>query len=142
MDTKQILLIDDDTNVREVVSACLRKLGDWDVCSTSAQAGLDTTQITKFDAVVLNVMTLDTPGIGMDEVELLQQLERASAAPLPPIILLTEKFYSINAKLLLKPRVVTAIANPFKPVSLIKQIAQAMNWGLQKREFLLSSDRA
>lgn len=55
--TKQILVIDDDSSIREVVSICLRTLGGWNVHKASTgHEGLVIAQTKAPDIIILDVM--------------------------------------------------------------------------------------
>lgn len=124
MTTKLILLVDNETNVREVVQACLQDLGGWDVQSVaSAQEGLDRAAAVQPDAIVLDI---SLPGI--DSFTFLQQLRANPVTQLIPVVLLTAKARWFSPQQLLPFGVAGAIAKPFNPISLTNEIADALGW--------------
>lgn len=130
MITKRILIIDDNIHVREVVATCLRKLGGWEVTSTSGSEGILKAQTEKFDAVVLNMMTLDQFAVGMNELMFLEQLQSGFSSL--PVVLLSANISLENKIIFSDLGVVIEISNPFDPTVLVQQIARAMNWDLSK----------
>lgn len=124
MTTKRILLIDDETNVREVVQACLNDLAGWDVLPVaSGQEGLEQALTVQPDAIVLDV---SMPG--MDGFAFLAQLRANPLTQSIPVVLLTAKAQWINPQQLRQLGVAEALAKPFNPVTLPQQIALALGW--------------
>lgn len=55
MNTKKILLIDEETHVREIVQLCLKDLGGWDVSTVNSPAeGLLMAAKNLPDAIILD----------------------------------------------------------------------------------------
>ncbi|KGF72210.1 hypothetical protein DO97_11205 [Neosynechococcus sphagnicola sy1] len=124
MTSKRILVVDDEEAIREVVAACLQRLGGWEVLTaTSGQEALQQASTEKPDAIVLDVMMPE-----MDGFAFLQQLRSNPETQPIPVVLLTANSYLPNPQLLPKLGVVLTISKPFLPIVLVKQIAQAMAW--------------
>jgi two-component system, chemotaxis family, response regulator PixG len=119
---KRVLVIDDDLNIREVVSMCLHKLKSWDVLAVgSAQEGLDEIQINSPDVIILDVMMP-----GMDGIAFLRKLRSNPSTKLIPVLLLTANRYLPDKDLLSELGVVETISKPFLPIDLVRQIDRAL----------------
>ncbi|WP_309738068.1 response regulator, partial [Chamaesiphon sp. OTE_20_metabat_361] len=120
--TKRVLVIDDDRNIREVVSMCLHKLKGWEVCAVSSgQEGLDRVLTSSPDAIVLDVMMPE-----MDGLAFLRQLRANTDRKSIPVILLTANRYLPDRDLLTELGVVETISKPFLPIDLVRQIDRAL----------------
>lgn len=127
MTTKLVLLVDDEAHVREVVEACLKDLGGWNVQSVaSGHEGLDKLAVVQPDAIVLDI---SMPG--MDGFMFLRQLRTNPLTQSIPVVLLTARARWFTLKQLQSFGVVGAIAKPFNSVSLTQEIAKNLGWNLQ-----------
>jgi two-component system, chemotaxis family, response regulator PixG len=119
---KQVLVVDDDRNIREVVSMCLHKLKGWDVLTAaSGQEGLDGVQTNSPDVIILDVMMPE-----MDGLAFLRKLRSNPNTKKIPVILLTANRYLPDKSLLTELGVVETISKPFLPVNLVRQIDKAL----------------
>jgi two-component system, chemotaxis family, response regulator PixG len=119
---KQVLVVDDDHNIREVVSMCLHKLKGWDVLTASSgQEGLDRVQSENPAVIILDVMMPE-----MDGLAFLRKLRSNPDTKLIPVILLTANRYLPDKKLLTELGVVETISKPFLPINLVRQIDLAL----------------
>ncbi len=119
---KQVLVVDDDRNIREVVSMCLHKLKGWDVLTASSgQEGLNDVQTNCPDVIILDVMMPE-----MDGLAFLRQLRSNPNTKQIPVILLTANRYLPDKSLLTELGVVETISKPFLPVNLVRQIDKAL----------------
>jgi two-component system, chemotaxis family, response regulator PixG len=119
---KQVLVVDDDHNIREVVSMCLHKLKGWDVLTASSgQEGLDRVRSENPAVIVLDVMMPE-----MDGLAFLRKLRSNPDTKLIPVILLTANRYLPDKKLLTELGVVETISKPFLPINLVRQIDLAL----------------
>ncbi len=119
---KQVLVVDDDRNIREVVSMCLHKLKGWDVLTAaSGQEGLNDVRINIPDVIILDVMMPE-----MDGLAFLRQLRSNPNTKQIPVILLTANRYLPDKSLLTELGVVETISKPFLPVNLVRQIDKAL----------------
>ncbi|HEY9608175.1 response regulator [Allocoleopsis sp.] len=128
MTTKLVLLVDNEANVREVVEACLKDLGGWDVLS-AASVGEDWNRLVavKPDAIVVDI---SIPG--MEGLAFLEQLKANPTTHSIPIVLLTPRGRWFTLKQLQSFGVVGAITKPFNPISLTNEIAKALGWSLEE----------
>jgi two-component system, chemotaxis family, response regulator PixG len=119
---KQVLVVDDDRNIREVVSMCLHKLKGWDVLTAaSGQEGLNGIQLKNPDVIILDVMMPE-----MDGLAFLRRLRSNPDTKQIPVILLTANRYLPDKALLTELGVVETISKPFLPVNLVRQIDKAL----------------
>jgi two-component system, chemotaxis family, response regulator PixG len=119
---KQVLVVDDDRNIREVVSMCLHKLKGWDVLTAaSGQEGLNGIEIKNPDVIILDVMMPE-----MDGLAFLRRLRSNPDTKKIPVILLTANRYLPDKSLLTELGVVETISKPFLPVNLVRQIDKAL----------------
>ena len=119
---KQVLVVDDDQNIREVVSMCLHKLKGWDVLTAaSGQEGLNGIEIKNPDVIILDVMMPE-----MDGLAFLRRLRSNPDTKQIPVILLTANRYLPDKSLLTELGVVETISKPFLPVNLVRQIDKVL----------------
>jgi CheY-like chemotaxis protein len=128
MTTKLVLLVDHEANVREVVEACLKDLGGWNVLSVASVGdGLNRLVAVQPDAIVLDISIS-----GIECLTFLQQLKANPTTHSIPIVLLTARARWFTLKQLQTFGVVGAIAKPFNPISLTNEIAKALGWSLEE----------
>jgi two-component system, chemotaxis family, response regulator PixG len=119
---KRVLIVDDDRNIREVVSMCLHKLKGWDILTAaSGQEGLIEIATTTPDAIVLDLMMPE-----MDGLAFLRQLRAQDATRIIPVILLTASRHIPTAQRLQELGVVDTISKPFLPIDLVRQIDRVL----------------
>jgi two-component system, chemotaxis family, response regulator PixG len=120
--SKRVLVVDDDRNIREVVSMCLHKLKGWDVLTaSSAQEGLNRVNIDRPDVIILDVMMPE-----MDGLAFLRKLRASGIPKTIPVVLLTANRYLPDKDLLTELGVVETISKPFLPIDLVRQIDRAL----------------
>jgi CheY-like chemotaxis protein len=121
---KQILLIDDETNLALVIQICLQKLGGWTVIvAESGAEGLRKAQTQQPDAILLDVMMPDLDGLAV--------MERLRANPSTqniPVILLTAKIQSAHQNEYAQLDIAGVLAKPFNPMELASQVATLLGW--------------
>lgn len=87
MAPKQILIIDDEDDIREVAQVSLEMMGHWAVLTAcSGQEGLMKAAAAQPDAILLDVMMPD-----MDGPSTFQHLQQTPALCHIPVILMTAK---------------------------------------------------
>ncbi len=119
---KRVLIVDDDRNIREVVSMCLHKLKGWDILTAaSGQEGLIEIATTTPDAIVLDLMMPE-----MDGLAFLRQLRAQDATRIIPVILLTASRNIPATRRLQELGVVETISKPFLPIDLVRQIDRVL----------------
>jgi two-component system, chemotaxis family, response regulator PixG len=119
---KQILVVDDDPNIREVVSMCLRKLKGWEVVTAaSAKEGLNIILTKSPDVIILDVMMPE-----MDGLAFLRQLRSNPVNKFTPVVLLTANRYLPDKDFLTELGVVEIVSKPFLPYNLVQYIDRAL----------------
>jgi CheY-like chemotaxis protein len=124
VDTKCILIIDDESDIREVAQMSLEMIGGWHVLtSESGQDGLQKAKADQPDAILLDVMLPD-----MDGPTTLQNLQADPSTSHIPVVFLTAKIQPSDRNRFTSLGVVAVIAKPFDPINLASQVAEALGW--------------
>jgi len=124
MKKKRILIIDDEHNIRFVVSICLEEFGAWEVLTTeSAKEGLILARTEQPDAILLDVMMPE-----MDGITVFNYLKSDPLTQTVPIIFMTAKVQSSELQELSSLGVAGIISKPFDPYTLIEQITELLQW--------------
>jgi DNA-binding response OmpR family regulator len=123
MTSKQILVIDDEDDIRQLIQACLEIMGGWEVLTaTSGNQGLILAQSSQPDAILLDVMMPD-----MDGLTTFQKLQANHTTKHIPVILLTARGRTNNEHLFNNLGVKGIISKPFNPQKLAVQVAAALS---------------
>jgi CheY-like chemotaxis protein len=124
MATKQILVIDDENDIREVAQVSLEMIGNWAVLTAcSGQEGLTKAEAEQPDAILLDVMMPD-----MDGPSTFQQLQKMPAICHIPVILVTAKVQASDQRRFAGLGVKGVITKPFDPLTLADQVAIILGW--------------
>ncbi|WP_017314137.1 response regulator [Mastigocladopsis repens] len=122
MTAKQILVIDDEDDIRKLIQTCLEIMGGWQVLSASSGSeGLLLAQATQPDAILLDVMMPD-----MDGPTTFQQLQANPTTQHIPVILLTARGRAADHHLFAGLGVTGVINKPFNPHKLADQVAATL----------------
>jgi len=123
MDTKSILIIDDDDDIREATQICLEVMGRWEVLKASNGVdGLNIAESENLDVILLDIMMP-----GMDGITILQRLQSNPKTQKIPIIILTAKAQSKDKKYFDKLNVISVITKPYDPMTISDQIFSALS---------------
>jgi CheY-like chemotaxis protein len=121
---KRILVIDDESYLRQMIQISLTTTTDWQVClASSGREGIVQAQTELPDAILLDVMMPD-----MDGLTVFSNLQADPITQKIPVILLTgiiqsgerQKYEALGFK--------AALSKPFEPLELATQIAQSLGW--------------
>ncbi|NET08062.1 MAG: response regulator [Merismopedia sp. SIO2A8] len=126
MNTKRILLIDDEETIQEVVQVGLALEANWEV--RTASSGLEGIAIAKTkppDAILLDVMMPD-----MDGISTFTKLKANSKTQSIPIIFLTAKTQIADEHQFKNLGIAGVIIKPFNSITLASQIAELLEWKL------------
>lgn len=127
---KSILLIDPDAEVREVLCLCLHDFGGWTVLpAMSPQEGLKKLATERPDAVLLDILIPEEA----DGLRLIRTLRNHPLGRSIPIVLITARARWFNSHQIHAMEVTGAIAKPFNPLTLPKQVAQLLHWTIEPR---------
>ncbi len=97
MTAKQILVIDDEDDIRKLIQTCLEIMGGWQVLTAkSGSEGLLLAQAAQPDAIILDVMMPE-----MDGKVTFQKLQENSLTKCIPVILLTARGHTTDQRLFL-----------------------------------------
>ncbi|OUL32878.1 two-component system response regulator [Nostoc sp. T09] len=119
---RRILIIEDEDDIREVAQLTLEAVGGWQVSTAaSASEGLAKAEVEQPDAILLDIMMPN-----MDGLATFKHLRANPATWHIPVILLTAK--PTNLDQFAQIGVTAAIAKPFNPMSLARQIATSLGW--------------
>ncbi|WP_373527667.1 response regulator [Nostoc sp.] len=123
MTSKQILVIDDEDDIRQLIQTCLEIMGGWEVLTaTSGNQGLILAQSSQPDAILLDIMMPD-----MDGLTTFQKLQANQTTKHIPVILLTARGRNNNERLFSNLGVKGIISKPFNPHKLAVQVAAALS---------------
>jgi CheY-like chemotaxis protein len=121
---RQILIVDDEADIRTVASVALGKVGGHDVLTCDSGAGaLEVARAQQPDAIVLDVMMP-----GMDGPATLAALHDDEATADIPVVFLTAKAQSADRAGLTALGAHGIITKPFDPLSLADELAAVLGW--------------
>jgi CheY-like chemotaxis protein len=124
VDTKCVLIVDDESDIREVAQVSLEMMGGWQVItSESGRDGLAKAKSAQPDVILLDVMLPD-----MDGPTTFQNLQADPETSHIPVIFLTAKIQPADRMRFNNLGVTAVIAKPFDPINLAGQVAEALGW--------------
>ncbi len=124
MTRRQILLIDDETDIQTVARIGLTLNTDWQVITAnSGEEGLEVAIATMPDAILLDVAMP-----GMDGLATIAALKENATTVHIPIIFLTAKAQASDRRRLYEAGASGVITKPFDPNILASQIAGFLAW--------------
>lgn len=124
IDSRRILVIDDEDGIGEIIRISLMVVAGWDVVTASSgQEGLKKALQETFDAILLDVMMPD-----LDGPATFQQLQVNPATQCIPVILLTAKASTEDYQELMALGVTGVITKPFAAQVLVDQIREILDW--------------
>jgi CheY-like chemotaxis protein len=120
---RNILVVDDEVDLRNLVQACLEIMGDWQVVTVgSGIEALKEVQNRQLDAILLDLMIPE-----MDGWTILQRLQSSDKTKQIPVVLLTAKGQSLETAQLNQLNVLGTIKKPFNPMKLADQIEDLLS---------------
>ncbi|MGB3239166.1 MAG: response regulator [Geitlerinemataceae cyanobacterium] len=124
MTIKKVLVIDDESDIREVAKLCLEINSNWEVIEAeSGKTGLALATAEKPDAILLDLMMPD-----MDGLATLEKLHENPITQNIPVILLTAKVQATQEERYQTLGISAILAKPFDPVNLAQRIARILKW--------------
>ena len=122
MASKQILIIDDEADIREATQICLEITGQWEVLKASnGPEGIAIAKTATPDAILLDIMMPE-----MDGLAILQKLQEHAETRKIPVIILTAKAQSSEQRQFSQLNVSSVIAKPYDSMTLSDQISTAL----------------
>ncbi len=121
---KQVLIVDDDDDIRDVVRVSLEEFGGWQtLAAASGFEGLQMAQTGDIDAILLDISMPD-----MDGFELCEALQANPTTQQIPIIVLTAKVLPRDRLRFAELDIAGMISKPFNPVTIWQQVAEILGW--------------
>ena len=121
---KQILIVDDDDDIRDVVRVSLEEFAGWrTIAAASGVEGLQIAQTTALDAILLDISMPD-----MDGFQMCEALQADPRTQHIPVIVLTAKVLSSDRQQLAALDIIGVIRKPFNPLTIWSQIAEILGW--------------
>lgn len=125
MPPRQILVIDDEDDIREVAKLSLQLTESWTVwIANGGAAGMALALSAEPDAILLDVMMPD-----MDGPSTLRVLQGQGVTKFIPVIFLTAKVQPADRQRFMQLGVRGVISKPFDPLTLGSQIKEMLSWG-------------
>ncbi len=122
--SKNILIVDDEADVRAIAQLGLEMGAGWHVLTASSgREALNLAATHQPDAILLDMMMPD-----MDGRATLNNLKANPLTELIPVILITAKAQSNNRDVFDGLDVTAIFAKPFRPLNLAQQISDALGW--------------
>lgn len=120
----QILVIEDNDDIREVAQISLEAVGGWEVVTAASGAdGLAKAGETRPDAILLDVMMPD-----MDGPSTLSRLRDQAVTADIPVVFLTAKAQPTEIQDLKNLGAVGLISKPFDPMTLPGEVSRLLGW--------------
>jgi CheY-like chemotaxis protein len=121
---KQILIVDDEEDVRAIATLGLQMGAGWEVLTASSGAeGIAIAAQHHPDAILLDLMMPN-----MDGRATLQHLKQQPATQSIPVILMTAKVQASEQNSFQDLDVAAIFTKPFRPLTLAQQIMDALTW--------------
>ena len=121
---RRILIIDDEDDIREIVSLSLELAAGWQVTTASSGAeGLAAAERERPDAILLDVMM---PGMdGPRTFEMLRSSQELSGIP---VVFLTAKAQAAEQRQLTAIGAAGVLAKPFDPLTFAADLSRTLGW--------------
>jgi len=122
--SKNILIIDDEQDLRELVQLSLNCFTDWQVSTAAMGAeGVQQAIAQSFDAILLDISMPD-----MDGFQVFEQLRTCATTQATPVILLTAKVQPNDRRRFLTMDIAGIITKPFASETIAADIAEILDW--------------
>lgn len=121
--SKNILIIDDEEDIREIAQMGLEMAANWQVITAnSGKEGLKIAANNQPEVILLDLMMPEWDG-----KQTLKQLKADRNTVNIPVILMTAKTQSVSLSELAELDLAGIIIKPFRPLELPKQIDKILN---------------
>lgn len=124
MATRRILVIDDESAIRQVVQVTFRVATSWEtLLADSCQVGMALAETEQPDAILLDVMMPE-----MDGITAFKKMQENPATSKIPTILLTAKAQASERERFSQLAIAGIITKPFKAQELVNQVRSILGW--------------
>jgi CheY-like chemotaxis protein len=122
--SKNILIIDDEQDLRELVQLSLNCFTDWQVnTAATGSEGVQQAIAQFFDVILLDISMPD-----MDGFQVFEQLRTCAKTQKTPVILLTAKVQPNDRRRFLTMDIAGIITKPFASETIAVDIAEILDW--------------
>ena len=121
---RQVLIIDDEDDIREVAALSLEATAGWTISTAcSGREGLAAAAAKRPDAILMDVMMPE-----MDGPTTFKQMQANPATAGIPVVLLTAKVQGVDQRRFAGLGVAAVLFKPFDPLTLAQQIRDVLGW--------------
>jgi CheY-like chemotaxis protein len=124
MERRHLLIVDDESDIREIAGVSLEAVGGYEV--TTARSGSEAIEKAvseRPDAILLDVMMPE-----MDGPTTFGRLQGDPATREIPVVLLTAKVQAADRARFDRLGVAAVLSKPFDPMTLSDQVADVLGW--------------
>ncbi len=126
--TRQVLIIDDDEDIREVAKMALEATTTWGVRALAdGPSGLEAARADPPDAILLDYMMP-----GMDGLTALGELKKNDSTRHVPVVVFTAKSEPGLAQRLHDAGAIGHVVKPFDPMSLAEKLEGLLGWNRER----------
>lgn len=122
--SKRILIIDDEDDIREVVQVSIEEFGGWQ--TLTAASGLEGVAIARSevpDAILLDVSMPD-----FDGYQVFEALQQETNTQTIPVIFLTAKVLPSDRQRFASLQIAGVITKPFDPMQIWREVGAILGW--------------
>jgi len=121
---RDILIIDDEDDIREVAQLSLESIAGWQVSTARSGAeGIERARAEKPDAILMDVMMP-----AMDGPTTFREMQKLPETADIPVVLLTAKVQGVDQRRFAGLGVAAVLFKPFDPLTLADQMSSALGW--------------
>jgi CheY-like chemotaxis protein len=126
MQTKRILVIDDEADIREVAQLSLEVTTGWQIfTAASGLEGISLAEVRHPDAILLDIMMPE-----MDGLTTWQRFQDNPKTQNIPVIFLTAKVQAKEQRRYAQLGAAAILTKPFDPTTLGDLIAEVLGWAV------------
>jgi CheY-like chemotaxis protein len=123
---RQILIIDDEDDIREVAALSLEATAGWNIITASS--GADGIRAAADPRHRPHAILMDVMMPGMDGPTTFRKMQQNPEIATIPVILLTAKVQGVDQRRFADLGVAAVLFKPFDPLTLAAQISNALGW--------------
>ncbi len=123
---RQILIIDDEDDIREVAALSLEATAGWDIITASS--GADGIRAAADPKRRPHAILMDVMMPGMDGPTTFRKMQQNPEIAGIPVLLLTAKVQGVDQRRFAGLGVAGVLFKPFDPLTLAAQISDALGW--------------